>query len=96
MIDPLSSQPFGGPRPPITPLPTEPDRLQEAARRFEANFLAEMLRATNLGRTPETFGGGPGEEHFSTMLVQSYADRIAEAGGIGLADHVHRALIGRR
>ena len=69
--------------------------LYAAAQKFEANFLAEMLRATNLGKPPETFGGGAGESHFSSFLVQSYAERMTAAGGIGLADHVYDALENR-
>ena len=87
MMDPAFSaaSPNPVPRPANTP-------LYEAAQAFEANFLAEMLRATSLGKTPELFGGGEGEAQFSSFLVRSYADRLTEAGGVGLADHVYRAL----
>ncbi len=64
-----------------------------AAQRFEAAFLAEMLRHTGLGRPPEQFGGGPGEARFSGFLVRAYAERLAEAGGVGLARHIEAAIL---
>ena len=71
------------------------DPLRQAARAFEAAFLAEMLRHTGLGRMPETFNGGPGEAAFSGTLVQEYANRLAGSGGLGLAEQIYRSLAGR-
>ncbi len=63
-----------------------------AAEQFEAAFLAEMLRHAGLARPPALFGGGAGEDRFASFLVRAYAERIAEAGGVGLAEHVADAL----
>lgn len=60
-------------------------RLAAAARKFEAVFLAEMLRQAGFGRMPDSFNGGAGEAAFSGALIQEYATRIAESGGLGLA-----------
>jgi Rod binding domain-containing protein len=38
-------------------------------------------------------GGGIGEEMFRPMLIEQYANAIAQAGGIGLADHVVREFM---
>lgn len=68
------------------------DVLREAARAFEAAFLAEMLKHSGLSQSPEGFGGGIGEEQFSGFLREAQAKEMAEAGGIGLAEHIFRSL----
>lgn len=70
-------------------------QLRVAATKLEAAFLAEMLRHAGLGATREAFGGGAGEAAFSGTLVQEYAGLIADAGGVGLADSIFRALTAR-
>lgn len=72
--------------------PAEDRAKRAAAMEFEAAFLAEMLTHAGLGRTPEAFGGGPGEDAFASLLVREQARDMAEAGGIGLADAVYKAL----
>lgn len=71
---------------------TQDARLMEAARDLEANFLAEMLKAAGLGATPEGFGGGAGEDQFSSFLRLEQAKSMVEAGGIGLAESLFNAL----
>ena len=75
--------------------PGEEGRVRAAAIRFEAAFLAEMLRHAGLAKTRSAFGGGAGEQAFSGSLVQEYAARIADSGGVGLADSIYRALLAR-
>ena len=70
-------------------------QLREAAIRLEAGFLAEMLKGTGLGVPRDSFGGGPGEEQFASVLRNAQADRIAEAGGIGLAEQIFEAMKAR-
>lgn len=70
-------------------------RLRASAVRFEAAFLAEMLRHAGLGKMPSAFNGGAGEAGFSGTLIQEYATRISEAGGIGIADGIYRSLAER-
>lgn len=69
--------------------------LAATARAYEATFLAEMLKQAGVGRTPAGLGGGAGEDAFSTFLVREYADRLAESGGIGLAEAIVRSLAAR-
>lgn len=64
----------------------------EAAKQLEASFLAEMLKSAGFGKTSESFGGGAGEDQFSSFLVQAQADAMVEAGGIGLAESLFEAL----
>jgi flagellar protein FlgJ len=80
---------------PMPPLPAtrgDDAALREAADAFEATFLAEMLSAAGLGRTPDTFGGGAGEDQFASFLVAEQAKAMVAAGGIGLSESVFQAL----
>lgn len=82
------------------PLPTLPAAeaaadepgLRKVAEEFEATFLAEMLRYTDLNASPSLFGGGQGEDAFSSLLTQEYAKIMASDGGIGLAEQIFEAL----
>jgi len=66
--------------------------LWDAAQKLEASFLAEMLKSAGLGQTPQAFGGGSGEDQFSSFLRQAQADTMVDAGGIGLAQSLFEAL----
>lgn len=66
--------------------------LRGAAQKLEATFLAEMLKAAGLGESRSAFGGGSGEDQFSSFLVQAQAEVMVAAGGIGLAEALFDAL----
>lgn len=66
--------------------------LRHAARELEANFLAEMLKAAGVGKTPESFGGGAGEDQFASFLRLEQAREMVKAGGIGLAESLFDAM----
>jgi Rod binding domain-containing protein len=71
-----------------------PDELRRAAEEFEAVFLAEMLSPMFDALDTEGLGGGGmGEQMFRPMLVERYAEAIARAGGVGIADSVVRELM---
>lgn len=72
--------------------PSQDDKLREASQKLEAAFLAEMLKAAGLGKTPEAFGGGDGEDQFASFLVDAQAEKMVEAGGIGLAQQLFEFL----
>jgi len=44
-------------------------------------------------RTDGMFGGGQGEEVFRSFMLQEYGKVIAQAGGIGIADSVQKAIL---
>ena len=69
--------------------------LRDAALALEASFLAEMLKAAGLGAARDGFGGGAGEDQFTSFLVQEQAMHMARAGGIGLAETLFHALKAR-
>lgn len=78
-------------RTPPTENPSD-SRLWEAAVQLEATFLSEMLKSAGLGETPESFGGGEGEEQFTSFMRDTQALAMARAGGIGLAEALFEAL----
>jgi peptidoglycan hydrolase FlgJ len=66
--------------------------MMQAAQAFEANFLAQFLKESGLGKTPESLGGGEGEDAFASYMAEERARQMVEAGGIGLARHVFDAM----
>lgn len=70
------------------------EKIEAAAQEYEAMFLSEMLRPMFDGIKPDPmFGGGKGEEVFQNLLLDEYGKAMANAGGIGLAQHVKAELI---
>ena len=74
-------------------LPDRAERAREASLKLEASFLAEMLKSAGLGEQISQFSGGSGEDQFASFHRQDIAERIAGAGGIGLAEHFYRAIM---
>lgn len=68
-------------------------RIKEVARDLEAAFLTQMLTIAGVGKSPAGFDGGAGETHFSSFLVSEYATRIADSGGLGLAEHIFQSMV---
>ncbi|MEL6999240.1 MAG: rod-binding protein [Pseudomonadota bacterium] len=79
----------------VDPATLQNSSVRAAAEKFEASFLAEMLKHAGVAKMPEAFNGGPGEAAFSGFLVQEYADAISSSRSFGLADHVYRAMLER-
>lgn len=67
-------------------------QLREAAQKLEATFLAEMLKSAGLGSSRSSFGGGIGEDQFSSFLRDAQAMEMAQSGGIGLAESLFNAM----
>ena len=67
-------------------------RLHAAADALEANFPAEMLKSAGFGKPRDSFGGGAGEDQFTSFLVSAQAEEIVKAGGIGLAERLFEIL----
>lgn len=75
------------------PPPSTQDRLHAAAVELEAAFLAEMLKSAGLGKARDSFGGGAGEDQFSSFLVQQQARQMAQSGGVGLSELLFQSLM---
>jgi Rod binding domain-containing protein len=67
-------------------------KLREAAQKLEATFLAEMLKSAGLGTSRTSFGGGIGEDQFSSFLRDAQSIELAKSGGIGLAESLFNAM----
>lgn len=78
---------------------TAPNRknpeLWRLSQSLEATFLSEMLSKGGLGKRSDSFGGGIGEEQFSSFLNQQRANAMVEKGVIGLAESIYKSLINR-
>jgi peptidoglycan hydrolase FlgJ len=66
--------------------------LRAKAADLEAAFLAEMLAHAGFGEARESFGGGIGEDQFASFLRMEQARMLVAQGGIGLSEHIFRAL----
>lgn len=78
------------------PSPSQPvqrPELRQAAVALEASFLSEMLKAANMEGGAESFGGGVGEEQFTSFLTEARAQVFAERGGIGLAEKLYESML---
>ena len=69
------------------------EQFRKLAKDIEAQFLAQMLKSAGVGKPRETFGGGSGEDQFSSFLVREYAIATVNAGGIGLSEAIFNSLI---
>jgi Rod binding domain-containing protein len=69
-------------------------KARAAAQEFEAVFLNTMMQPMfSAAKNDGPFGDGPAGEVWRSMLTDQYARKFASAGGIGIADHIYRALI---
>lgn len=69
--------------------------LRMRAQELESQFLAEMLRHAGAAQTPDSFGGGIGEDQFASFLREAQASAIVRRGGLGLAEHIFLSLKAR-
>lgn len=61
-------------------------------RNLKRRFLSEMLKSAGLGAPRDAFGGGHGEDQFSSFPREAQADEMVKAGGIGLAEALFEAM----
>lgn len=76
----------------VTPDTPRDTILRAKAAELETAFLAEMLSYTGMDAQSESFSGGHGEEQFTSFLRQEHAKSVTAQGGIGLAEHLFKAL----
>lgn len=72
--------------------PQRDPALWELAQSLESTFLEHMLSQTGL-ESSSTFGGGIGEEQFTSFLTKSRAEALVQSGGIGLAKAIYDSLV---
>ncbi|CEJ13848.1 chemotactic signal-response protein CheL [bacterium YEK0313] len=64
------------------------------AQNFEQVFLNTMLGQMFSGLGTDSPLGGKDSEAWRGMLVDEYARSVTAQGGVGLAPHIYRELIG--
>ncbi|WP_232962633.1 flagellar biosynthesis protein FlgJ [Paracoccus tegillarcae] len=67
--------------------PAAPPQLsqQRSDQRLEQVFLEEMLKYAGPKPSKDMFGGGIGEEQFSTFLTREYAALLADSIDFGFS-----------
>lgn len=78
-----------------TPVSVETDAdkaaLKAVAKDFEAAFIAQMLTHSGLAESL-TSGEGKMASAFGSFYVEQLAERMADQGGIGMADSIYKQL----
>lgn len=55
-------------------------------------FFKLMFKDVGVGKD-SSFGGGFGEEMYSSMLIDEYGKAVSQSGGLGIADMVQKQLL---
>lgn len=80
----------------MTQKPSQPNQQQEAiheaAHDFEAAFITQMLTFSGLGKALTT-GGGEAMSAFTGFYIESFAEQMTQAGGLGLAARFYDDLL---
>ena len=71
--------------------PQQAERLQQAAKQFEAMMLKRML--SSLEKTTK-LDSGKGTSMYGSMIVDAMADAIVGSGGLGLSKIIEQTLPG--
>ncbi|MFZ5811277.1 MAG: peptidoglycan DD-metalloendopeptidase family protein [Thermodesulfobacteriota bacterium] len=71
---------------------TEEKQLREACRGFESAFLQKLMVQMRATVPKDGLLHGPYEDQYLSMFDQALADKLAESGGIGLADMMFSQL----
>lgn len=68
------------------------DELREAAKQFEAVFMSQLLKQMrSTVNKEEMFHGGAGEDIFTEMLDEEFAQKMS-VRGTGIADMLYKQL----
>lgn len=70
----------------------EQAKLRQAAKDFEASYIAQMLTFSGLAKAL-TAGDGQGADAFASFYVEKIAQSVAEKGGFGLAEGIYQHLL---
>ena len=73
------------------------EKAKALAQDFEAVFLNSMFQQMFTSVSGDgPFGGGGASGVWRSFLTDEYSKSFVKAGGIGLSDSIHRALIERQ
>ena len=70
----------------------------KVAQDFEALFLSQMLQALKPEESDKDslFSNTESDAIFRGMMMEEYAKKMAESGGIGIASYIERELLGQQ
>ncbi len=72
-------------------------KAKDAAQNLEAVFLKSMFNSMFTGIDGDgPFGGNGASGVWRAMLTDQYAHRFANAGGVGIANHVYQSLLAQQ
>lgn len=65
-------------------------QMRRVAEQFEGQVLSLMLKPVfaTVNNARSAFGGGSAEEQWQPMMTEAYANRMAQAGGLGIRNMV--------
>ncbi len=69
---------------------TATPQMRQVAQAFEGQVLSLLLKPVfaTVATARGAFGGGAAEEQWQPMMTEAYANRMAQAGGLGIRDMV--------
>lgn len=67
--------------------------MRKACQEFEAVLIRQMLSAMRSSASTPSLDGGSVGRTYREMLDSELADRMAEAGGMGIANVLYRYLV---
>lgn len=71
---------------------TDRTKLAEAAKRFEAIFVRQMLASARKAGFGDELFGGQAADTFKSMQDEKFADVVSQCGALGLAATIERQL----
>lgn len=73
--------------------PKEHQKLEEAARQFEAVLLRQMLKGLERTTKAQSADQSPvGQSEYGSLVVDAVAESLSRAGGLGLAELLARKV----
>ena len=79
---------------PLAPKPEIDPKIKKTASEFESMVLSQLLQPMFEALDSDGIGGGgSGERMFRPLLIDQYAQTMAKAGGIGIAEEVAREMM---
>lgn len=68
--------------------------IEQASKEFEEMFIGQLMQFMfETVEVNELFGGGHAEEIYRGMVVNEYAEKVSQSGGIGIAEQMQQYLL---
>lgn len=77
---------------PLAPAPNDRAKLHEAAQKFEAIMVRQMLASARASGSGDKLFGSQAADTFTSMRDEHFADIAAKSGGLGFAKMIETQL----